>query len=208
MFAPSIGLLLTTLGIAVWLILRYFLRRVEGIADEISKKSVESFSRKLDVAFRDEELRSRFRLEIAKQSAAKKLAHYHSVYGLYFEYQDCWSWTTATPKDEINRFWHKVLETRQNLFLASIFLGPDLYDYLSTAVGSIMTCLQTRKTTASGTTTEMKWELKIHKNITSAGHWLVENLITHQDVKMYEPFSADQIASLEEERKRVIKATI
>jgi hypothetical protein len=207
LFGPALGALVLVVAVAICLLLYFFQRRLASIAEEISDKSVAAFGRKLDVAFRDEYLRNNLRFELGKLSYRKKLEMFESTYRLYFEYQNCWSWTTNTFKEQRNNLWQKFLQAREKLILSSIFLSPEFHNHLLSAIANMLTNLQTMTLTTTGVTTDTKREREITQSLDDAAKWLVDNLVTHQDVTMYE-FTEEQLKLLAEQRAKVFKSEI
>ncbi len=213
-FGPFLGALLIFTVLVICVILYFFKKRIESIADEISKKAVTEFGKKLDLAFRDEALRIDLQSHLGKTSIDKKLTLYEEVYSLYFDYQKSWTFKKETPQEDIRALWSKILQMRQKIFLNSIYLGGYLTDNLLKAVISMHTLLEDKVANINNPLikyfpsyvhsdkTLFSEEERLGEYLDKSRTWLYENLLTDQNIRMYD-FTDNQKNFLREEREKI-----
>lgn len=199
-FGPIIGTMLFLLIFIIVVILWFFKQRVSGIANEISEKSIIAFNKKIDLLFRDEILRNNLRLRLGEKSVEKKLTLYEEIYALYLKYQAHWFFK---PKQkEFEEIFSDVALMRKKIILNSIYLGGDLYGTFSKVVNGMLNTLKSR--TLEGNKLSSDSEKIIANDLDEATKWLENNLITNQNISMYE-FTEEELKILAKDRQTLIK---
>lgn len=206
MFAPLVGAAFILLAIIIGLILLFVKKQIEAMVENTSKKSLAEFQKGIELLFRDEVLRNSLRTHLGQLSINRQLELYDNVYALYFDYQKSWYFTTATPKEDINKLWTKILDLRHKLFLNAIYLGP-LMDFLMPAVINMMDGLSSKEIRAERTTSNTRTEITITDNLDKASKWITQNLVSHQAISMYE-LKEDALHAIAEQRQKLIDEQI
>jgi hypothetical protein len=208
-FATLFLLLLTGIG----LILFYFKSRISSISKEISDKAVSEFNKRLELFFRDEEVRRQLRIEIAKKSIEKKLALYDEIYSLYFSYQKSWQYNATTPDDVFDALWQRIVEMRQKVFLNVHYLGGELAQCFIDITIFMMDNMQERVARKGYNTlgydptlSTSKREFNIGENLERARKWIESQLFTDQKLMDYE-VTEEQRELIESERSKFIDST-
>jgi hypothetical protein len=206
-FGPIYGTIFCIMLIGLAAILYFFYKRIDSISDEISNKTLSKFDKKIEILFRDETIRSSLRLQLAQDSIKKKLDFYEKVYSLYFEYQYSWVYDKQTPKKEITALYKKIISTREEIFVQSIYLGGFLTEKLLEAVINMHGDL--KRTIAKINNPLTKVELTDYVMILldaleASRKWLQENVFPDQTLREFE-FTSEQIKILNDEKKKLIE---
>lgn len=116
--------------IAFGLLIIFFKKKAEVLAELSAEKSLEKFKNKLstgkDYLFRDEAIRINLLSYVGEKSIDKKIECWALCYADYFNYQKSWSLDVQNNKGEFILIDNKLAETREKLFIDTIYLGWDL----------------------------------------------------------------------------------
>ena len=217
-YGPFLGTMLLLMLAGISLILVFFKRRVEKIAEDISAKAMETYKAKQQLSIRDEATRRELTVFLGKKSIETKLRMYERVYRLYFRYQTTWelSKDIEKNKDAIQKIWSRILSMRREVFMQSVYLGGPLTDCLMKAVIAMWSILEDRISQSKSQWLYdfgvysypqkdlFKSETQLTDYLDSARKYVTENLHSHQDISQYD-FTPDQKRLLEEERDKILR---
>lgn len=210
-FGPYLATLIFITLLIVVLILLFLKKRIENIADEISKKAIKKIESKLELSLRNEAIRKELVLYQGKKSIDKQVEIYFLVLNLYFHYQKSWEWIKETKKyeTEINELLTSIFETRKKIFINSVYLSETLLYNLISAVITMWNLLEKncaendyyniyKKYNNKSMNSFIK-EAELCKFLDNAEKYIKENFYTSQSTKQYD-FTDEQKKILESER--------
>jgi hypothetical protein len=89
-FGPYFGALFLMTLLGITMILLFFKKRIENIANDISIKSMEVFKLTQSLSVRNEQIRKELMIYLGKKSIDMKLLIYEEINKLYFRFQETW----------------------------------------------------------------------------------------------------------------------
>jgi hypothetical protein len=217
-FGPYFGALFSMTLLGIIMILIFFKKRIENIANDISIKSMKTFELTQSLSVRNEQIREELMIYLGKKSIDMKLLIYEEINKLYFRFQETWELIKDVDKnkEELDKIWKEILEMRRKIFLNSIYLGGKLTEIFLNIVLAMWNILENNiheKTNnifyrmgvyshhEGSTLNSMK---DVYKNLDLARDYMTRNLNSHQDIEQFD-FTESQKKLLEKEREKIFK---
>jgi len=208
-FGPIFGMIFIIILLLLAFILHYFKSRLSSISDEISNKAVAAFNKKIELYFRDEDIRRTLRIDIGKRSLDKKLTVFEEMFQLYYDYQDSWSLNEKTRNDNYQKLNTKLISMRKKLFLYTHYLGGYLTDCFLQMINlmdnNIRIRLQPYFINPERDIQMNIDEQDIYKYLAKSQKWIQDNLYSDQNIINYE-FTKEQEEHITQERNKFLQS--
>ena len=120
---PVLAAIVLVFAVALAGLIFYAKKRLESIAEEISDRSLLLFNKRMELLFRDEEIRSTYKSYLAQKILDKNVEFFHKVSGIYFKWQKSWFFNADTPPDRWQELRDEIWEMRNEIFKNTVLLG-------------------------------------------------------------------------------------
>jgi hypothetical protein len=210
---PLYGLLILLFIISLSSLLLFFNYRLKNISEEISNKSFALFKSKLDLLFRDEQLRSNYMSHVWMKAFETQLSFYDKMANLYIKYNESLFFDLYNGEAKWNDLVNELMSFRNEVFRNSVLLGPISANYIECAIAMSIGIatkkseLETNNQSIHDSENSHSYSIKCSEYLKVIEKWISDNIIINPNIKNIE-LSPELRNKLKEEQEKLFSDII